>query len=40
VIPKLRTRLDGSTLSLKKALQAVDECREEKEREKQLAKEE
>ena len=40
VIPKLGTRLDDSTLSLKKALHAVDECREEKEREKQLAKEE
>jgi len=40
VIPKLRNKLDDSTTSLKKVLQAVDDCQKEKEKDNQLAKEE
>jgi len=40
VIPKLRNRLDDSATSLRKALQAVDDCQKEKEKDNQLAKEE
>ena len=40
VIPKLKRKLDDSATSLKKALEAVEDCQKEKEKDNQLAKEE
>ena len=40
VIPRLRAKLDESSQALKKALQDIDACQKEKEREVQMIKEE
>ena len=40
MIPKLKTKLKDSVVSLKNALEAVDVCREERRKENQLAQEE
>jgi len=40
VIPKLKRKLDDSATSLKRALESVEECQKEREKDSQLAKEE